>query len=370
MDGKVIIIGGGLAGLFSAIQLQQHDIPCLIIEKKRYPFHRVCGEYISNEARPFLEKISLFPNEIGPTSIGRLQLTAVNGKSATMPLALGGFGVSRFYFDNYLYNRAKSIGVEFLFEEVQGVSFKENLFTISLKEMNLTSHLVIAAYGKRSLLDIKLQRKFVKKRSPFVGIKYHIKTNHPVDLIGLHNFYGGYCGISNVENGITNLCYLTSSNQLKENETIKNLEKNVLYKNPVLKNIFLNADFLLDKPEVISEISFETKAPVENHMLMVGDAAGMITPLAGNGMAMAIHSSKIVCNWVLQFKQNKISRDVMEKGYQSEWNLTFKKRLQVGRQVQRFLFGTPFASTIATGLIGKVPPLRNYIIKQTHGNPF
>ncbi len=370
MSEKIIIVGGGLAGLLTAIQLQTQNIPCLVVEKKRYPFHRVCGEYISNEAKPFLERLNLFPSALAPTSISRFQLSSMRGKTSTMPLDLGGFGISRFAYDNFLYSSALSLGVEFLFEEVNAITFEANQFTVMANTQKLFSRIVIAAFGKRSLLDVKLDRKFVKKRSPFVGVKYHIKTDHAADLIALHNFDGGYCGISNVENGITNLCYLASAKQLKENAGIDGLEENVLCRNPLLKSIFANSDSLFDKPEVISEISFETKAPVENHIIMVGDAAGMITPLCGNGMAMAIHSSKIAVEWITQFWNSKIDRTTMEISYRKEWNHNFKSRLQTGRYVQRLLFGTPFASEIASGLISNIKPLRNFIMKQTHGVPF
>ena len=47
----VIIIGGGLAGLTSAIHLSKHNIKVLLVEKTNYPSHKVCGEYISKEER-------------------------------------------------------------------------------------------------------------------------------------------------------------------------------------------------------------------------------------------------------------------------------------------------------------------------------
>ena len=42
-----VIVGGGLAGLSLAIQLAEANRSVVVIEKKRYPFHRVCGEYVS-----------------------------------------------------------------------------------------------------------------------------------------------------------------------------------------------------------------------------------------------------------------------------------------------------------------------------------
>jgi hypothetical protein len=47
------------------------------------------------------------------------------------------------------------------------------------------------------------------------------------------------------------------------------------------------AEFINTVPYTISQISFEKKTRIEKHMLMLGDAAGMITPLCGNGMSMA-----------------------------------------------------------------------------------
>ncbi len=96
---KAIIAGGGLAGLVTANILGRAGIACTVIEKNEYPFHRVCGEYISNETVPFLKSLGLYPDEFSPPQISRFQLTSVNGKSAFLPLGLGGFGISRFSFD-------------------------------------------------------------------------------------------------------------------------------------------------------------------------------------------------------------------------------------------------------------------------------
>lgn len=83
------------------------------------------------------------------------------------------------------------------------------------------------------------------------------------------------------------------------------MEEAVLFRNPFIRSIFEKSEFLFDRPETINEISFQTKQPVENHILMIGDAAGMIAPLCGNGMAMAIHSAKIVSERLLQYCHDK-----------------------------------------------------------------
>ena len=368
---QVVVIGGGISGLLTAIQLAKQEISCIVIEKRIYPFHRVCGEYVSNETIPFLKSLDLFPEVFNPPRIKRFQLSSVTGRNKILPLDLGGFGISRYAFDHFLYQKALSLGVIFyLKEEVEKILFEHEKFRIKTQSRELNADVVIGAFGKRSRLDVHLHRSFVQERSPYVGIKYHIKTDYPDDLISLHNFRGGYCGISNVEDGKTNLCYLTHRDNVKKYKSIREMEQAILFGNPLLKNIFSNADFLFDKPETINEISFETKLPVENHILMTGDAAGMITPLCGNGMAMAMHSAKVVSELTSRYvKDEDFSRDMLEREYGAVWNGLFKNRLWFGRQVQK-LFGNEWASNLAVNLAINVRPLATMIIKGTHGQPF
>ncbi len=368
---KIIIIGGGLSGLITSIRLAFEGFPSIIIEKKKYPFHRVCGEYISNETIPFLKTFGLFPEKFNPPNVNQLQLTSVNGKEVLLGLDLGGFGISRFSFDQFLYEKALGLGVTFLLdEEATKVSFDTNRFSITTNKQLLLADLVIGSYGKRSKLDVVLNRSFIKKRSPYIGVKYHIRTDHPANRISLHNFKDGYCGISNVEDGKSNLCYLSHRNNVRKFGNLPDLERNILFKNPYLKSLFENSDFLFDRPETINEISFETKQPVENHILMLGDAAGMITPLCGNGMAMAIHSAKIASELVIKhLKQTNFERSQLETEYSNEWKILFKRRLWAGRQIQR-LFGSEWASNLAVNLARSSKPVAGFLVAQTHGNPF
>lgn len=368
---EVAIIGGGLSGLITAIQLARAHIRVCVYEKRSYPFHRVCGEYISNETIPFLKSLDIFPQELSPVSIRQLQLTSTNGKSATLPLRLGGFGISRFAFDHWLYTKALALGVDFKQNtEINKIDFADGLFKLHSAHNNYFAEVAIGSFGKRSKLDITLDRPFVRRRSPYVGIKYHIRIAHPDDLIALHNFENGYCGISKVENGIVNLCYLSHRQNLKASGNIRQMEEQILYKNPFLKFIFQEADFLFEQPETINEISFETKGPVEQHVLMAGDSAGMITPLCGNGMALAIHASKILAELVIPFCRNDAaSRAQLETAYARAWQKHFATRLRAGRLIQH-LFGTSHASNLAVLLAKRAKPFAQYLINQTHGKPF
>jgi flavin-dependent dehydrogenase len=145
------------------------------------------------------------------------------------------------------------------------------------------------------------------------------------------------------------------------------MEENVMFRNPRLAKVFNEARFLFDKPVVINEISFETKNPIDNHILMCGDAAGMITPLSGNGMAMAIHSAKIISELIDKyFTASKYNREALEMEYQTKWTSLFKHRLWFGRQVQK-LFGNQTLSNFSVALINNSSALSKLLIKSTHG---
>ena len=367
----VAIIGGGLAGLINSILLSREGFSVILFEAKKYPFHRVCGEYISNEVIPFLEENELFPSHLHPSKVTKFHLTSTSGRVLKMDLDLGGFGVSRYQFDFWLAEKAREYGVEIREEErVDSLTFKNDVFDLGTNKADEKAKIVVGSYGKRSKLDKQLNRRFISKRSPYIGVKYHVKTDLvDPNLIELHNFSGGYCGVSKVENSTFNICYLSHRNNLLDRKDVRLMEQEVLYRNPFLKKLFLESDFLFDKPEVINEISFEPKEPVLNHVLMSGDAAGMITPLCGNGMAMAIHSAKILSRLIESFLRKELSRDQMERQYSSEWKKHFARRHWAGRKIQR-LFGSPSSSEFAVSLGNTFKPIANYLMSQTHGKPF
>ncbi|HXL54986.1 MAG TPA: FAD-dependent monooxygenase, partial [Chitinophagaceae bacterium] len=292
----VAIIGGGLAGLTLSIQCADEGYHIILLEKETYPFHKVCGEYISLESYSFLEQLGLILKEFNVPIIKKLQLTDVRGKLYEFDLDLGGVGISRYKLDNALYEIAKVKGVRVLTNvKVIDVNFENNVFAIHTTNGNFISKIAAGAFGKRSNLDIKWKRNFITQKpdklNNYIGVKYHIRYPFQKENIALHNFYNGYCGISNIEENKCCFCYLTTANNLKENDnSIAQMEKSVLWKNPMLKEIFNTAKFLYNEPLVISQISFSKKEQAENHVLLIGDSAGLITPLCGSGMSMAMHA--------------------------------------------------------------------------------
>ena len=371
----VAVIGGGLAGLNLSIQLARKGHSVVLFEKEMYPFHKVCGEYISMESWNFLaNEIGVKLKEYEVAFINKLWVTSPDGESLRSDLASGGFGISRHKLDFLLKNIAVTAGVS-VFEncKAEEVNFNNKVFNIKTNTGNFNAKVCCGSWGKRSNFDVKWKRTFTNKTSSrlnnYVGIKYHVKMNFEDDVIALHNFKDGYCGISKIEDDKYCVCYLTKASNIKKAGSIKKAEEQILYQNPHLKNALENMEHCYDAPLSISQISFSKKNAVENNVLMVGDAAGMITPLCGNGMSMAMHGSKIAAAEISAFLNNSISRREMENNYSKNWKNNFETRVATGKLVQ-YLFGRTAATNLLVNFMNKSRFLTNRLINLTHGKSF
>jgi flavin-dependent dehydrogenase len=369
------IIGGGLAGLSLSIQLSKKGHRVILFEKETYPFHKVCGEYISMESWPFLESLGVPLKDMQLPRIKKLVVTAPDGTALEGVLPLGGFGISRYTLDALLKDIAIKEGVEVKEAcKVTDVKFDGGQFDIHTGKGTFSSLSCCGTYGKKANLDVKWKRYFTlnnsRRLNQFTGIKYHIETSFPGDTIALHNFKNGYCGISKIEGNRYCLCYLTHTDNLKSsNQSIEKMETDILSVNPHLKAILNNSKKIFTSPVSISQISFLKKTQVEDHVLLLGDAAGMIAPLCGNGMSMALHASSIAAEQVHLFLTRHISRQELETRYIKKWNAQFAQRLMYGRTIQ-FFFGKEWLTNLFIRLMKRMPGLTNWLIRQTHGKPF
>ena len=364
----VIIVGGGLAGLTSAIHLSKREKHVLLIEKSAFPKHKVCGEYVSNEVLPYLNSLGIDPISEGAKKITKVHISTIKSNLIKGELPLGGFGMSRYFLDNLLVKKARLNGVQILKDTVDSINFKKESFTIITKSSGVfQSKITIGAFGKRSSLDQKMNREFIKKKSPYLAIKTHVKGLFPQNLVALHNFKGGYCGVSKVENNAINVCYITEYRSFKKHKNITDFQEQVVFKNEHLKKIFKESTPVFEKPLTISQVSFQTKNPIENHIIMCGDTAGMIHPLCGNGMGMAISSARLASTRILQFLNGEIkTREGLEKQYFRDWNKEFKIRLKTGHFIA-WLFRNQTISQIAYSILKRTPSLLPKMIKFTHG---
>ena len=218
------IIGGGLAGLCLAIQLADKDNSVILFEKNKYPFHKVCGEYISMESWDFLTGLGLPLAELDLPIISQLGISSEKGFMLNHTLEMGGFGISRYSLDCYLSKIAIKKGVIILENcKVNAVDkISDHTYTINSSGGSFTSKVVCGSYGKYmpAFMQNNNSREKEKNATNYIGVKYHIKTDLSSNRIELHNFKDGYSGISKVDQDLHCLCYLTTAKNLQENGKI------------------------------------------------------------------------------------------------------------------------------------------------------
>lgn len=368
------IIGGGLAGLCLAIQLADRGVSVVVFEKGKYPFHKVCGEYISMESWPFLENLGLPLAELSLPKIDRLGISSDRGFILNHSLGMGGFGISRYSLDNYLFKIALCRGVRVIQEcrvtDVQGSP--ADGFQIRTSTGDFTSKVVCGSYGKYTPQFVHLQESNTShvNNQNYIGVKYHIQTDFPVNRIELHNFSDGYCGVSKVDGDRHCLCYLTTARNLTENgKDVKQMEEAVLFQNPFLKSYFQNSNFINPQPLIISNVQFNKKQTDSNGIFLLGDAAGSITPLCGNGMSMGMRASKLLAEQLRLLFSGKQTYGQASQNYRREWNAAFATRIRAGYHLQK-LFGKSRMTDFALRALDKSPWLTSKLVALTHGDVF
>lgn len=374
---QTVIIGGGLAGLTLAARLAETGHAVVVLEKETYPFHKVCGEYISRESADFLTRLGVPLAALDLPDIRRLTVTAPDGAALHRPLGLGGIGVSRFFLDQYLAKLVRARGGDVREGvRVADVAFDPgaDCFALATSAGPVRARVVAGAWGRRANLDVKLARPHLANRADaarnYVAVKHHLRLpDFPPDLIELHNFADGYAGLSRVEDGRTCMAYLTTAEQLRRAGSVAALEATVLRQNPALAARLAPAEELIRPPLAISHVTFSRKAPVEQHVLLLGDAAGTIAPLCGNGMSMGMHAAHVLAGLLADYFGGTLSRPALEAAYTRAWDARFGFRILAGRTIQRF-FGSPALTASVVRGLRAVPWAADGLIRLTHGRPF
>lgn len=355
------IIGAGIAGSCLAILLADAGKKVVVFEKETFPSHKVCGEFISLESYDFFKSLGLPLDDWNLPIIRNLQLTSQKGGNLNSRLNVGGFGLSRYKLDYELAEQMKRSGVMF-YDNSKVLSVDNEIITSSSRKVQ--ADLIVGSHGKYSAGYLKKPKK--PSHRNFIGVKYHIKGNFSKDLISLHSFDGGYCGISKIEEDLYCICYLVDARKLKEhNNSIEQLEEKVLWKNERLKELYQRAEFVWDKPLIISNIKFNKQALSNDQMLFVGDAAGSISPLSGNGMSIAARSALLLSQLILE----DTNFNSLTARYNKEWDMHFGGRVNKAEMLNYIMLNPTYHHWVLT-LLNAIKPLRNKVVNDMQGNPF
>ena len=377
----VVVVGGGLAGCSAAIALARAGFSVALYEAKTYPHDKVCGEFLSPEAEYFLGRLGVLPaiERQNPARIGRARIVAPSGAQWTGAFRRAGFGLSRHALDATLADSARAAGVA-LFERSPVSDVTGSLddgFVVRARTPEgvheVRARAVVGAYGKRGSLDRTLRRDSLDVRTPFVGLKAHFAGPTPGDSVDLFTFPGGYCGLSEVEGRRVNVCLLVHQDvfqrQAGHPAEIERFVAWMARQNPRLGDWLLHSRRISAEWLSISQVSFASKAAVERDVLMAGDTAGLIAPLAGDGMSMALHGGLMAADWLTRFLRSQVDAHAVRAGYGADWQRAFAGRLRLGRRLQAVLL-RPRLLEAGLAALNLAPALGDYFVTHTRDTHF
>jgi len=363
-----LIVGGGPAGASAAIRLALGGARVLLVEQKKFPRHKLCGEFISPECLEHFAALGVLDSMItaGGVKILETVFYTQGGRSLSVPSKWFGastsanastaLGLSRAEMDRRLLMRAREAGVE-VCEETQAVGLiKEGnrIAGVSLK-MNgvevrrVSSRVTIDATGRTRTLSRLLEKEegqaMPKPRAALVAFKAHLEGARNNDgQCEIYSYRGGYGGLNSVENDLGNLCFIVAASDVKRcGSDAERVMREVVSQNKraayALENARVASRWL---SVALGKFGRSALAPADG-LLAIGDAASFIDPFTGSGMLMALESGEAAAQTVLRFlpqlrHQGNESLPGLARDYQEHYNQKFGARLRLCAVLRRAAF--------------------------------
>ncbi|MBX9601098.1 MAG: hypothetical protein K2X35_08840 [Bryobacteraceae bacterium] len=265
MQRRISIVGGGPAGSAAAIAAALRGADARLHEQSAFPRHKVCGEFLSAEIEPALDRLGIRAGFLdhAPARVRTLRLYfGKTRKSAPLPEA--GHGLSRYLLDDLLRRRALDLGVSWT---------RERAAQPTGAAVIASGRAAPAAPGDR-----------------LFGFKAHF-TGPPDDAVELFFFPGGYVGINCVEQGRTNVCGLARESALRrfafQYDELLNATAAIRERLAPLRR---EMDWLSTGPLVFGN-RFGSPAPPET--FLAGDALSFVDPFTGSGLLVAIRTGEL-----------------------------------------------------------------------------
>ena len=348
-DFDIAIIGGGPAGSTVAIHLARAGMRVGLFEKKTFPRDVLCGEFLSKEVIESLNKLGLCQKflSLDPNKIYSFRFIDEDSSELETQLPFEAYSMKRSVFDNFLLEEAKKAGAK-IFQPIEVKEIEKQRGSFRVKVLGskkyieeISSNFVIAAYGKQNILDKKLNRSFINVKSHLNGIKFHLDKRYLQSFsegeIQIYTSEGIYCGLNTVSKNEVTLCFLEDRESYSD--TARNHLIWLMKKNKKFSELFTEDFVHLITSDLqaygTGNVFFGKRELVKDGIFMIGDAAGVIAPLAGDGIGMAMESADLISNILVESFKNNIDREVLERQYITQWNDHFNVRLFSAGIVQK-----------------------------------
>ncbi len=392
-DFDCIIVGGGPAGSSAAIHLAQQGARVLLAEQGRFPREKLCGEFISPECLTHFARLGVHDSmtRAGGMALYRTIFYTGSGRSVAVPSewfgADGGraaLGLSRAEMDSQLLERARAAGVEVLEEatasglllegaRVRGVRL--NLAGGKVREHD--ARVTVDATGRQRALARRVARATTKRkeerRATLVAFKAHLEGARGAGEVCEIYFYpGGYGGLSAVEGGVSNLCFIVRASEVRS----RGSDPALLMREVVMRNRRA-AETLAEARTrgrwlgvALESFGRGELVPAEG-LISIGDAASFIDPFTGSGMLMALESgetaAQVIADWLPNSGRDRQSFDALTREYATRYAARFDSRLRVCGLLRRAAFAPSALTEVAALALNSSVRFRHALVRATRG---
>lgn len=384
------VVGAGPAGSATAIHLARQGRRVALFDKDAFPRDKLCGEFLSPESQRLLDDLGCLAalEAHAPPAIHGARFTGPSGYELTMRLPGTAMGITRRRLDLTLFEQARAEGVDaFDRARVVGLWPHERPARLAIRladpgggrrEVGVCADFVIGAWGRRTPLDRKLGRAFMRADHPYVGLKRHHRPvpyahgQRTADALAghveIHAFDGGYCGMSGVETGEVNVCMLLEQRFVDRLGRARwsDVAGAVAAANPRLAERLVGLEPSEEGLHAVAQVPFSLKRRSVGPVLFAGDAAGMIAPLTGDGQAMALTSASLLAELLsdVAARPTRAAIDAAARAWNDAWRRRFEPRTRLGRTLQHALL-RPRVIEPTLRLVDAVPGLAAALARWT-----
>ena len=373
----VIIAGAGPAGASAAIHLARHDFRVLLVEQKKFPREKLCGEFISPECQKHFETLGVAEamTSARPSAITETVFYSTRGHHVTVPSSwFGGtaaLGLSRAVMDDVLLRRAQACGVNVIENATinEPIIHEKNVRGVRLKEKGYFAPLTIDATGRARILTKKLNTGEPKSKGKLIAFKAHLRnTRVAANACEIYFYPDGYGGLSTIENDVSNLCFIISAEHVKRHHS----NPEAVMRELVMKNE--RAAYTLANAQLESEwlsASWERfgrgQPNPANGMIAIGDVAAFIDPFTGSGMLMAFESGELAADVIVRHRDKLPHSELIGAVYAEEYLRKFDSRLRISGLLRRAAF-KPRLAGLCVAICGASKHFRNRIARATRSD--
>ena len=350
----MIIAGAGPAGTTTAIALADAGLSVGLFDKSTFPRDKICGDALSvdvvNQLKVLSPELSVtFDHLNAKMSSYGVQIFAPDGDHVDIPFVYNGekrngYVCSRIDFDHMLVQHVRRISNVALHEqhEINAVENKANEIRIKTSHGSFSAPLIIGADGAHSVVARNLLRLKPDKNHYSAGLRVYyegVTGFHKQSFIELHFFKDilpGYLWIFPLPDNKANVGIGMLSSVISEKRiNLKEVLNRLLSDHPKFRDRFRHAKALETVKGYGLPLGSKKRVISGERFLLTGDAASLIDPFTGEGIANAIRSGRVAASHVLKcFEKNDFSKSFNTQ-YDKEIYRRMWGELRLSRTLQR-----------------------------------